>query len=244
MFIVSYDVHYRDFHDCPPQGQWAQTWADLYGRVFTHAKPTGIMLGVEHTEQWTVCGDLTNEFNGVYTKKSEYRYTKGEFSEGTARELYFDSKNKIWVLMEPVYRGATEGMGRYYSNSYWLYSSTWKFSKNGPMKGHSYLPGDVESNENDWEDAPLSMAIVNSAIECPYSPIDNVGDEPVIPAELFLCGQNCAECTDTFGRYELRRNGGFPYYQFVGELTEPDSNLVIWYDESNLRWVISFGRFM
>ena len=202
------------------------------------------------SEKITICGDVTNEYTGVYTKHptSENRYTMGEFSEGTARELIFNSENKMWVLMEPVYRGATGGMGRYHTTKgFDLFGAQWKFSKNGPVVSHSHLPGNVQSNEDDWEEAPLSMVAIEGEMECPYFHAENsIANEPIIPQVLHLCGQNCHACPEAFGRYELQPvtegSNGVPYYLFVGELAETNPiTWVIYYDQPNNQWIISYG---
>ena len=252
-FFFCIDDVFTPLKDCPPEGQWKYTWPDLYGRVFTYAKRSGVKIQ-HQPEEITICGDPTSRYTGTYTKKSENHYTIGEFSEGTARELYYDSKNKIWVLMEPVFGGATEGMGQYHTTKgFDLFGARWQMAKNDVMAGHAYLPGHVESNKTHWEDAPLSFIVVDYyMMPCPYYPIENSGlNQPVIPNEVYVCGNDCVNCPDVFGRYELKEatdsdpefpylpgSNGFPYYKIVSE-PEDGNNRVIWFN--NYEWVITYG---
>ena len=210
----------------------------------------------------TICGDPTSRYGGPYTKTSDNTWFSTQTFDYGGTQLTLDPVNKFWILHEPVSYGWGSGMAQYYTpNGSELFGARWKMTRDGynnegsfnnkcrqgeNWQCQAYLPGNLKSNENDWVEAPVSFVLIDHQMECPY--YKNVDDglyDPVIPNEIYVCGQNCVNCPDVFGRYELQKatqeSNNFPYYKFVGELTQPDNNLVIWFNVDWNGWIITKG---
>lgn len=227
---------------CPPTGQWKIANPHLYKRAFTYPKRIGVEMPVLN-ENVTVCGDPTGRFNRTYEKDENNVYVYkfigqsdgGNIADGGYGEthIYFQKKNMIWVIYKYFYgyNTYTKDRGNFHSlemvdKTFNLIGTHWAMATADGVR----LPGDTFSRSYEWKHAPTSFIAVKGSVTCPY-----VGP---LPDELFVCGSKYWVIN---GRYELQSDliNGFPYFLFVGELTQPASNIVIFWHQKSNNWLIN-----